>query len=96
MKTEQTRDALSPLLLMVMNPILCTFDVLIMICNSTEQRRNHHRTLPDIQTYLSFFGVHVTVHRDKFLIINKIYALISQILFLDSNSTGSGWKCVPS
>lgn len=54
MKKEQTRDAISPLLLMVMNLILCTFYVLIVICNSTERRKYHHRTLPDIQTYLSF------------------------------------------
>ena len=61
MKNEQTRDALSPLPLTVMNVILCTFDVLIMICNSREHRKYHHRTLPDIQTYLSF-DVCWTVH----------------------------------
>jgi len=27
------------------------------------------------------FDIHVTVHRDKFLIINKLDALISQIYF---------------
>jgi len=48
--------------------------------------RTKEKSSSDVTRYsnilkLFFFGVHVTVHRDKFLIINKLYALISQIYF---------------
>jgi hypothetical protein len=32
-----------------------------------------------------FFDIHVTVHRDKFLVINQLDALISQIYFRNEN-----------